>query len=193
MSKHQRYNEVKPMKTSRIALLSTLIMLMCSCTKSTKLPDHVTDAEVKVFQGWLDRHATNNPDRTLFVLKQTYSADQQEWSYCATKILAGGARKSMLQSLHENDKDYPIPSVPPDWKYQWIGSPAYTQNIKGNFDSIGFSRAAFSPDGNEALFAFSFVHCEKNGCGGGAANAVLATKLKENWSYKSIGCRWIVD
>ena len=179
------------MKSLGFVLISALVMLICSCAKSTKLPDHVTEAEIKLFQAWLDRHAALYPERTLFVEQQTFLHEEQWSADCAAEILAGGASKSMLQSLHENGKTYSIPSVPADWKYQWAGSPAYIQAAKSNFDTVLFSRAAFSPDSNEALFAFHYGHCEAGGCGGGIGHAVLATKTKGGWSFKSTGCSTI--
>jgi len=167
---------------------------MLACTP--KIPNKVTQDEYDVYREWLKDYFANKAPEQLYLDDQTFVFDPLSVSGygCGDSMHKNDHIPwSLIKALHAlGNADYELDVSPGSMQLPWtykILNPRQFPNPSPGLHIIGFSRAAFSRDGQRGLFAFS-DSCAAGLCGVGGA--VLAVRHGGSWKFDRLkSCTWV--
>jgi hypothetical protein len=176
--------------------LTVLLMSLCILflARSPRIPNTIRDEEYGLYSEWTVSHFLKNPPKgQLFLLSRTFKFDPREHQGgCGHPMIEKAEVPGLLISQLSDigDVEYVFDAnsahlrIP--WKYTFVG--ASPDLPPGTFHLLAFSRAAFSRDHKEALFAVSDA-CAAGDCGAGGV--VYAHKQHGSWAFQSTSCLWL--
>ena len=184
----------EPHRSTRRAL-GALVLVVClgmlAC--APKIPNKVSEDEYDVYREWLKNQFANKAPEQLYLDDQTFVFDPLEHSGCGDRMHKNDRIPwSLIKALHAlGSVDYELDVSPSSMQLPWtykVFNPRQFPKSSPGLHIIGFSRVAFSRDGQRGLFAFS------DSCGGqcGSGGAVLATRQGGAWKFDRLkSCVWL--
>jgi len=174
------------------ALLLAVCLGMLGCTP--KIPNKVSQDEYDVYREWLKDHFANKAPEQLYLDDQTFVFDPLQHFGCGDLMHKNDHIPwSLIKAQHAlGNADYELDVSPSSMQLPWIYktlNPRQFPNPSPGLHIIGFSRVAFSRDGQQGLFAFS-DSCAAGQCGSGGA--VLAIRQGDSWKFDRLkSCVWV--
>ena len=179
---------------TRLAIVLLLGICFGTLGCTPKIPNKVTQEEYQVYREWLKNHfASKSPDQ-LYLDDQTFVFDPLERQGCGDLMHKNDhVPWSLIKALHAvKNADYELDVLHDNMQLPWayrVLNPRQFPNQSPGLHIIGFSRVAFSNDGQQGLFAFS-DSCAAGQCGFGGA--VLATRQGSSWKFDRLkSCSWV--
>ncbi len=178
------------------------VMALCGCHKS--LPKAVDAEEYSVYTAYLQHYAATGKHGDLQVVRRTFPANVLFGRYIPANECIRASNGLLKPLLALGDAEFPlglrgelsaggtlpVRVVSEDWNAVQLAA-------TNDYDTIRYTRVAFSRDKTEAFFGLMNEPCSmidfhgkrQAECGGGSTHFVRAYRSGNSWTFKSVdGC-----